>query len=251
MAAHWAESLESLQFWKYIRLSSADIDLILSTCSKLKTFAISCPQELIVKLGQDKRLGLDAWNPHEDHGNVVTWACLELENLEVMFLDNFDSIATGNPNSNGASGPTDNSNQQEQAIANGIESIYRKLGCLTRLRRIRVGWQNIHGVFPKRKSLDMSIESGLKHMGRLKNLETLDLRDIYSAGIGQDEVEWMAENWPKLWEIKGLFHKPKRDLFGRECGLDDEVEEPMHSPHADDAPHFQWLKCRRPNIMIC
>ncbi|KAG0226087.1 hypothetical protein BGX31_007401 [Mortierella sp. GBA43] len=53
---------------------------------------------------------------------------------------------------------------------------------------------------------DMSLESGLQHMDQLKELRELNVGGISCLKIGQKEVEWMAQNWPKLRRCAGLVH---------------------------------------------
>ncbi|KAI8346585.1 hypothetical protein B0O80DRAFT_467590 [Mortierella sp. GBAus27b] len=52
----------------------------------------------------------------------------------------------------------------------------------------------------------MSLESGLQHMDQLKELRELNVGGISCLKIGQKEVEWMAQNWPKLRRCAGLVH---------------------------------------------
>ncbi|KAF9348195.1 hypothetical protein BGX26_000379 [Mortierella sp. AD094] len=242
MTTQWAESLEVLRFWDYIELSSMDIELILSTCSKLTTFTISHNLDSFSQREDSSVEGLNALSGRENHGNAATWTCLGLKNLEIMFLDNFDSIVSDTDSVNELE---NDSEQREQLIVNGIESIYKKLGRLTKLQRLRIGWKSKDDT----TRLDMSIKSGLKHMGGLKDLEVLDVSGINTANIGQEEVEWMVENWPNLWEIKGIFLKQVRDLFGMLDILDDEYEDLLlesGSAQVNEPAHFRWLKRQRP-----
>lgn len=51
--------------------------------------------------------------------------------------------------------------------------------------------------------LDMSLASGLKKLGGLKKLRKLCVISM-STSIGVEEVQWMAQNWPRLEAVHGL-----------------------------------------------
>ncbi|KAK3805829.1 MAG: hypothetical protein J3Q66DRAFT_422530 [Benniella sp.] len=51
--------------------------------------------------------------------------------------------------------------------------------------------------------LEMSLESGLDRLEGLKRLQVLNI-SLMATRIGQKEAQWMAEQWPKLHEIRGL-----------------------------------------------
>ncbi|KAK3805827.1 MAG: hypothetical protein J3Q66DRAFT_393204, partial [Benniella sp.] len=51
--------------------------------------------------------------------------------------------------------------------------------------------------------LEMSLESGLDRLEGLKRLQVLNI-SLMATKIGQNEAQWMAEQWPKLHEIRGL-----------------------------------------------
>ncbi|KAG0195999.1 hypothetical protein BGX28_000257, partial [Mortierella sp. GBA30] len=52
--------------------------------------------------------------------------------------------------------------------------------------------------------LEMTLESGLDQLKKLKNLKVLDVQWM-EQGIGVKEVHWMTQNWPRLREIRGLY----------------------------------------------
>ncbi|KAF9994068.1 hypothetical protein BGZ79_001212 [Entomortierella chlamydospora] len=247
MTTQWADSLEVLRFLDYIELSGMDIEWILRTCSKLTTFTISHYLNIFDWSGHNNVEGSNALSEHENHGNASTWACLGLENLEIMFMDNPGSIAsdTGSINILG-----NNVEHQEQPTVDRIELIYKKLGRLTKLQRLRISWLSED----ETTQLDMSIKSGLNHMSGLKGLKVLDVSGINTTNIGQEEVEWIVENWPNLFEIRGLFLKQFRDLFGMLDGLDDEDEGfgilESGSKQVNELAHFQWLKRQRPYMIV-
>ncbi|KAF8930223.1 hypothetical protein BGZ47_000691, partial [Haplosporangium gracile] len=51
--------------------------------------------------------------------------------------------------------------------------------------------------------LEMTLESGLGQLRRLKNLRVLDVRRM-AQRIGLKEVQWMIQHWPMLQVIRGL-----------------------------------------------
>jgi hypothetical protein len=50
----------------------------------------------------------------------------------------------------------------------------------------------------------MSLESGLEKLSGLKSLEELSVVGL-ATKIGDKEIQWMAENWPKLRVIYGVY----------------------------------------------
>ncbi|KAF8935638.1 hypothetical protein BGZ52_008114 [Haplosporangium bisporale] len=53
-------------------------------------------------------------------------------------------------------------------------------------------------------SLEMSMQSGLSELGPIKELRRLNVK-LVNHRIGVPELEWMAENWPNLRSLDGLF----------------------------------------------
>ncbi|KAF9997778.1 hypothetical protein BGZ79_008525 [Entomortierella chlamydospora] len=132
--------------------------------------------------------GLIAWRDIQDENDGPNWACLELEDLEIRFLD----VRNRNYGQN-----------EEMNTIAGINRAYKQIGRLSRLQRLRLGWHPNQPTSHQAK-LDMSITSGLRQMEGLKELRELDITYINEVNIGQDEVEFMVESWPKLRRIKGL-----------------------------------------------
>ncbi|KAF9090419.1 hypothetical protein BGX23_005980 [Mortierella sp. AD031] len=57
-------------------------------------------------------------------------------------------------------------------------------------------------------TLELTLESGLDELASLKDLEVFGFEGI-DHRIGKKELEWMAVNWPKLKEIRGLCYNPR------------------------------------------
>ncbi|KAG0009558.1 hypothetical protein BGZ80_002268 [Entomortierella chlamydospora] len=190
---------------KYSHLKSVDMVVKLSGCedTTLFPFLQRCPALEEVKIVQASysifketfsiesttiTSGLIAWRDIQDENDGPNWACLELEDLEIRFLD----VRNRNYGQN-----------EEMNTIAGINRAYKQIGRLSRLQRLRLGWHPNQPTSHQAK-LDMSITSGLRQMEGLKELRELDITYINEVNIGQDEVEFMVESWPKLRRIKGL-----------------------------------------------
>ncbi|KAK3811086.1 MAG: hypothetical protein J3Q66DRAFT_404470 [Benniella sp.] len=78
--------------------------------------------------------------------------------------------------------------------------VYERLGRLTNLEMLRLGGQTS---VPLYECLEMSLESGLDKLSGLKSLKILNVGKL-ATKISTKEVQWMAENWPKLNVIYGV-----------------------------------------------
>ncbi|OAQ35773.1 hypothetical protein K457DRAFT_132463 [Linnemannia elongata AG-77] len=52
-------------------------------------------------------------------------------------------------------------------------------------------------------TLELSLEAGLRNLGGLKELEVFGFEGL-NYRIGERELEWMSEEWPKLRCLRGL-----------------------------------------------
>ncbi|KAF9348401.1 hypothetical protein BGX34_002502 [Mortierella sp. NVP85] len=68
--------------------------------------------------------------------------------------------------------------------------------------------------------LEMSLESGLDQLEGLKRLKVLNV-SLMATKIGQREAQWVAGQWPKLHEIRGLENRANtwraRQWFKKNC----------------------------------
>jgi hypothetical protein len=66
----------------------------------------------------------------------------------------------------------------------------------------------------------MSLESVLDRLEGLKRLQVLNV-SLMATKIGQKEAQWMAGQWPKLYEIRGLESRidtwKARQWFKKNC----------------------------------
>ncbi|KAK3810936.1 MAG: hypothetical protein J3Q66DRAFT_414162 [Benniella sp.] len=82
--------------------------------------------------------------------------------------------------------------------------VYARLARLTNLESLWLGEEgHHHGAF---SCLEMSLESGLDGISGLKALRELNVSSMRTR-IGEREVQWMVEHWPKLRVIHGLLEK--------------------------------------------
>ncbi|KAI8358131.1 hypothetical protein B0O80DRAFT_485225 [Mortierella sp. GBAus27b] len=203
MTRHWSQTLESLSIYHSHLISSQDIQLILTTCPKLKKFDCLCFWLLLAshpERDESNALpGLKAMVKSENGDNIDMgdWVCTELEELKLMFAD-------GRRESDDESVRS----QQEQWTVKGIRRAYQLLGRLTKLRKLTIGWCSAF-MFSESANLDMTLESGLEYMKDLKSLSVLDLNFIMGVNIGIPEAEWMLKNWPSLTRIEGMRHASK------------------------------------------
>ncbi|KAF9348912.1 hypothetical protein BGX34_002167 [Mortierella sp. NVP85] len=75
---------------------------------------------------------------------------------------------------------------------------------LARLTNLEILWLRVKtGNDAASSCLEMSLKSGLGKISGLKNLKVLDVSGLETK-IGEPEVRWMTEQWPKLRAIQGL-----------------------------------------------
>ncbi|KAK3825433.1 MAG: hypothetical protein J3Q66DRAFT_365211 [Benniella sp.] len=199
MARYWSQTLETLSIYEAHLITSPDIQLILTSCPKLKKFDCICYWLLIThqpRSDEDNPLpGLKAMVTGENDANndmVTDWVCLEMEELKITFSDGRRSLVE-----------EPMLTQQEQWTARGIERVYEQLGRLKKLRELTIGWCSGR-TFSKDANLDMSLQSGMEHMKDLRVLRTLDVNYIARLNFGMAEAQWILQNWPELRTISGL-----------------------------------------------
>ncbi|KAF9387670.1 hypothetical protein BGX21_000493 [Mortierella sp. AD011] len=244
IANHWGSTLEVLRIGPASYIKSQEIELILTRCTKLRVLII------YQKLYTMELSAYCAWSDNEYNHYSTNWNCLDLEHLELTFLD-VRGTYENNPYHRWTSGF--NSSKVELYTFNGIQKICHQLGRLTKLRHLRLGWSTTKQV-QSDVSLDMSIKNGLTHLKDLRKLEVLDVTLIEHVNFKQEEVEWIAMNWPKLRRIKGLFNKnrPYSNWLSFELGddIDDEDENPVKRDESCDPIPIQWLRRQRPHLVI-
>lgn len=86
---------------------------------------------------------------------------------------------------------------------------YDRLAGLKQLKSLQLGPRPPRGMgyYPddlrREDSLELTLESGMDRLSELKRLEVFAFEGT-SHGVGKAELEWMAENWPRLRGLRGL-----------------------------------------------
>ncbi|KAF8941911.1 hypothetical protein BGZ47_007058 [Haplosporangium gracile] len=144
--------------------------------------------------------------------------------------------------------------QESHAIQ---QQVLKQLGQLTQLRSMRLGrsgrdWDmpqfarlEMRGIrtmavdaYLDHDCLELSLESGLDELAKLKELEVLAVYQM-AHRIGLAEVQWMVVNWPRLKAINGLRYQDyDREVYGDGFGVIDEPE------------HVRWMMVNRPDIQL-
>ncbi|KAF9350768.1 hypothetical protein BGX26_011123 [Mortierella sp. AD094] len=220
---HWSNTLEHVDIGSQFTAHYQDVESILKTCSRLRTLRVASHYS---DEGSELTSGLSAMHCSEDD-----WVCLELQELHIPILQNYFDLFSLHE-------LTQSSSQDEQ-IAKGIERIYRQLGRLTKLKLLDIDWHKDY-FLKSGIQLDLSMKSGLAHLGSLELLEELDVRGIYEIEIGQEEVEWIANNWPNLKVIQGFLEEKG---MHRGCGFASNIVKA-------DLKYAQWLQTQRPNLKL-
>ncbi|KAG0003769.1 hypothetical protein BGZ80_005745, partial [Entomortierella chlamydospora] len=143
--------------------------------------------------------------------------------------------------------------------------VYERLARFTKLEKLWLGSSPVIGPLSyKRESgreqrdcLEMSLESGLHILAGLKEMRELSAANTNSK-IGLKEVQWMAENWPKLSiirRLKGAERKEKRKP-GSGSEDSDESDESEYDEDEDEEACkeyleiLKWSKKEAPSIAV-
>ncbi|KAF9347729.1 hypothetical protein BGX26_000809, partial [Mortierella sp. AD094] len=236
------------EFGPFSFIGGEGVELILTTCSRLRVFTVFSDIRSQTDGFTKECAGYWAWSYREYDHYMANWNCLDLEHLELTFLD-FRGVRSGSRYHQLISSL--NSSQLELHTFIGIHRVCYQLGRLTKLRCLRLGWSTGKGV-QSFINLDVSISNGLMHLASLKELEVLDVTCIEHVNIEQREAEWMAVNWPKLQRIKGLFKKDDayRRWIRHGVDVDDEDTYPVKRDEFNDPKPVQWLRGQRPHLVI-
>ncbi|KAG0003599.1 hypothetical protein BGZ65_001536 [Modicella reniformis] len=292
LATHWAATLESLVFGPDTIVSSPEVQVIATTCSRLKKLCIASRGGEYVEdrlvISEDSVSGWKAIF-NQDNGDksmmkqtttTTDWVCLGLEELQLMILDDRwaedededDNHDLHHPHHQNTEPSESSLTSQQSRARDGIQRAYQQLGQLTKLKRLTLSWYSSHREqSTTRCRFDMSLESGLQHMGQLKELRELNVRGISCPNIGQKEVEWISQNWPKLRRCVGLMQQDNRWAFEVISRVQGAVESNSSNNSNGSRPininnnnkvivpstsrtreptHIQWLRSRYPDVEI-
>lgn len=130
------------------------------------------------------------------------------------------------------------------------QRVFAQLALMTHLRVLDAGleWRNLGHVYwvqhyevegqtyrrytsPYADTLELTLESGLDQLTDLVNLEVFGFEGI-SHRLGDQELSWIAEHWPRLRVMRGL----------QEDSL------PMLEPDVKRAELRKWIQELRPNV---
>ncbi|KAF9171032.1 hypothetical protein BGX20_008195 [Mortierella sp. AD010] len=236
LVPYWSNTLEVVRFQRQVDISSKDIQLMLTTCTNLKTFSVfaTCHDESVVT----NLSGLHVAELNPETSDSTDWVCLQLENLELAFTDFYpeeydeweDIDESSTLDNSDLSGEADENYLDYRPGCDDVKRIHKQLGRLTKLRFLRVGW--IYPEYPDEPQIgiDFSLEDGLENLSGLKQLEVLDLSCLEQTAIDKAEIDWMNQNWPKLKWLKGIEEKEDLEFHGQMMVDFEKVTYPEASP---------------------
>ncbi|KAF9366287.1 hypothetical protein BGX34_004473 [Mortierella sp. NVP85] len=210
MTEYWSQTLESLEFYNTNLIAGPDIQLIMTSCPKLRKFCCICFGVQLIHSSQDDSVSVPglrvvATDENGTYNDVMTdWVCLDMEELKLTFSDGRTTSSTEPILS-----------QQKQCIAKGTERVYEQLGRLTKLKELTIGWCS-GNASSKEASLDMSFQSGIEHMEPLKSLRMISISHLPVVNIDLGEADWMLRSWPQLRKITGLKYRYRISRKGAE-----------------------------------
>ncbi|KAG9061045.1 hypothetical protein KI688_007674 [Linnemannia hyalina] len=155
-----------------------------------------------------------------------------------------------------------------------VEQVYKQLGSLTQLYSLTLGWVPVTSSATttttaatttttdtaepittttttsststsenstETAALDFTLASGLGHLKTMTRLAELDLSLMLQHKVGQDEIQWMYETWPRWYLFYG--YVPRESTFEpyqfvRDAGSQEGME------------HIRWLKEKRPDMKL-
>ncbi|KAG0009857.1 hypothetical protein BGZ80_001988 [Entomortierella chlamydospora] len=226
-------TLETLVLDECDGITSEDIQLVLTSCSNLKTFRAMTSNGMTFS----STVYLDASDMVDS-----PWACQNLENLKLVIT--------------GIARPDLQENQYGEQFVGPLhdgtitgydlqKTVYEQLGKLTKLQELWLGHdkqdlddeENYHPtevegqwqfIDPDEQfeCLEFSLKSGLDLLHGLNDLKVLNI-DRMKTKIGLSEVQWMVKQWPKLERIIGLVIQGEKT-----------------------PKHVQWLYDNRPDIEL-
>lgn len=142
-----------------------------------------CHQE---QLGED-----DEEKQQENMAKDAPWVCLGLKTLHVIMTGDSQNVWL-------------NRSLQHR--------LFHQLGRLSQLQHLSLGhcilWMYENGY--SHHGLDFTLDAGLENLSGLKKLEELNLEGIYQR-MGERDVEWMLENWPRLRVVEGELHHRREE----------------------------------------
>ncbi|KAF9543001.1 hypothetical protein EC957_001360 [Mortierella hygrophila] len=221
--------MESFQielcFFRGTNVQSTDIQLLLTSCPLLTKFVIR-PDKI--------RYDINGVLPQDCSGLKLTemtrsnWVCLGLEQLGLRILDDrsVDESTTAK--------------EQNQATVM-MRRALAQIGDLALLQQLGLEWTPVTRTDPRTTQvpkdfveMDFSLLCGLNLLSGLKQLRKLQVL-VSGLAMGQAEMEWIVDNWPKLNVIAGL----SRSLSSR-----------SKSTTEKEPAHIGWLHEHRSSLSV-
>ncbi|KAK3811050.1 MAG: hypothetical protein J3Q66DRAFT_350859 [Benniella sp.] len=172
-------TLETLEFSKQ---PSDKVFQVLRACTNLRSFIHSSTSS---RLDTMAFIDLDP-----DTGLLRPWQCeTTLKELKVRI--------SGIPRP----GPA-----EEASLVRWYEIQGQFYDRLARLANLETCWLGYGRGKTRHGYLEMSLESGLDRLSGLGSLRDLSVMGL-STKICIKEIQWMVENWPRLRNIRGLYHE--------------------------------------------
>ncbi|KAF9964745.1 hypothetical protein BGZ70_006001 [Mortierella alpina] len=199
------------------------LEAVLSRCKKLTRFWVMCDSS-----------GNSMGAITSTHISLSDWVCMELRELgltlnlrpkdsELYLRMNRKEIADWSEDDHDAHVA------YQQSMAITTKRVYTQIGRLEQLEELALQIDRSHETCQSESdyACNLTLYKGwLGEMAGLKNLKRLRIKADFWSAMGQAEVEFILEHWPLLNEI----------AFG--CDL----------AHIYAAPHWQWLRIKRPQL---
>jgi hypothetical protein len=193
IATNWSSSLKELSFLRGTSLQSADIQLLLTSCPLLIKFIVSPGK---VRYDINGVVEQDCSGLKLSEMTRTSWVCLGLEQLGLRILDDRSVDES----------TTDERNQATVMMRQALALI----GSLVFLQQLAIEWTPVIKIDSKMTlvpkdfvQMDFSLSCGLNLLSELKQLKKLQV-SVQGLAMGQPEMEWIIDNWPKLNVIAGL-----------------------------------------------
>jgi hypothetical protein len=119
-------------------------------------------------------------------------------------------------------------------LEEGVTMLYQQIGRLAQLEVLDLRYARLNERDPYEEDYmdDLTFSGGLPFLSELKSLRQLILISNLWTAMGQCEIEFMADNWPRLEMV----------AFGTDAKLQD-----WSSPEFD---HWRWLEKQRPGLRL-
>ncbi|KAF9110833.1 hypothetical protein BGX27_005823 [Mortierella sp. AM989] len=212
-----SQTLEVFDIPESYTVESKDLQSLLASCKNLKRYCAFNTKDGDVAL---------------TFQDVVSkeWACLDLKELCIQLTRRDRRLGPSGENEDGLI------ILESEELSKMAKLVYGQIGRLSKLEGLAIGhdqdedWDEIEEIFQN----DLTLKNGwLSELSGLKELKHFQMMTDFWTGMGQAEVEFMHENWPRLERLKKI-------TFG--------IGWASFTNHIWEQPHWQWLKSQRPTL---